>query len=753
MPLERFTYERERAAFYERGSVDEIDWRDLARSINRRKWSIAFLTFVLTALIVGLLTQVTQRYTAESLVGIDARRFQAVDIKDVVSSLPVDVTVVNSEIEIVRSRALAERVVRHLRLMDDSEFNELLTPAKPDLVWRLHPRNSMPELWRMLVPTELGPEQILTLVLDKFLERLTVQPKGVSYVFSIQFVSEDAAKAALIANTISDFYIAEQEDIKREGTRRANAWLEERVAESLDRVQLLDREVDKYRQEAGLIRGPNTYVSEQQLSELNTQLVLARTRRAETEARHRQVSSLISGAGRLEATSEVLASPLIQRLREKEAEIQRNESQLTETYGPRHPKVVNNQAEIRDLRRLITEEMRKIASGLANEVDIARANEQALVQAVSGLERRAAEIQQAEIKMNQLQRDADAARSLYSTFLARLNETAAQTGFQRSDSRILTRASPPEKPTFPNLPLLGAAAFLGSLLIVGVMSVIREHSDSRLHSAEQIDRLIGLPTVALLPRLGRRQQTGDYVIANPRSDYVESIQGLLASLRMMDPKPCRTVLITSALSGEGKSLLAVSMARIAARSGRRVALIDADLRAPRLHSLLGVAGDHGLADVLAGASDVPHLYTDDDTGLRFLPAGGDKGHPADLLARPKAKEILAAIAADYDLVIIDSPPVLSAIDAQLLGQLADRTIYVLQWGKTSREIAQTALRLLYEAGARLGGVALSKVELGKYGRYGPARSVSPVARPLTAVARTGFLPLEKTLENSNDVPR
>jgi capsular exopolysaccharide synthesis family protein len=465
------------------------------------------------------------------------------------------------------------------------------------------------------------------------------------------------------------------------------------------------------------------------------------------------VNSLLGGASRLDATSEVLASPLIQRLREKEAEIQRNESQLTETYGPRHPKVVNNQAEIRDLRRLIAEEIRKIAAGLANELDIARANEQTLVQVVSDLERRAAEIQQAEIKMNELQREADAVRSLYGTFLGRLNETAAQTGFQRPDSRILTRAGPPEKPSFPNLPLFGAAAFLGSFLLVGVGSIVHERSERRFRSAEQIDRLIGLPTVALLPRLTRRQQTGDFVIANPRSAYAESIHGLLAGLRMMDPAPSKTILVTSALSGEGKSLLAVSMARIAAQAGRRVALIDADLRAPRLHALLGVARDPGLADVLAGQIGSVEPHIDGVTGLRFLAAGGDIGHPADLLARPKAKELLAALAAEYDLIIIDSPPVLSAIDAQLLGQLADRTIFVVQWGKTSRDVAQTALRLLYDAGARLGGIALSKVDLRKYGRYGHPRTVAPLARSLAPAAHAGLLPLEKSLRNSNNITR
>jgi len=759
MTFDRITSDRERvpfldrASFPDRESADEIDWRDLVRSINRSKWWIATLSLALAVLIVGALAQFSPRYTAEALVGIDVRRFQAVDIKDVVSTLPADVTVFNSEVEIARSRALAEKVVQKLNLMGDPEFNEQLVPANPSLPWRLNPRHVAPELWRQMFPPPTEPDRIRTLVVDKFLERLSVQPKATSYVFSIQFISENAAKAALIANTIADIYISEQEDIKREGNRRANTWLEERVGEMLAQVQVLDRNVDMYRQEAGLIRGRNTYVSEQQLAELNSQLVLAKSRRAEAEARHRQVSSLIGGKSRLDATTEVLASPLIQRLREKEAEVQRNESQLLETYGPRHPKVVNNQAEMRDLRRLIDEETRKIAAGLANELDIARANEQSLMQSVAALERRAAEIQQAEIKMNELQREADAARALYETFLARLNETTSQTGFQRPDARIVTRAGAPEKPTFPNLPLFGGAALLGSFFVVSAASVIRQRASSRFQSVDQVDRMIGLPTVALLPRLSRAQQNGNHVIANPRSDYAEAIHGLLAGLRVTDPMPCRSVLITSALRGEGKSQLAVSMARIAAQTGRRVVLIDADLRDPRLHGLLGTSREHGLADMLAGPADGATLQTDDATGLRFLPAGGDRGHPADLLARPKVKEIISAFASDYDLVIIDSPPVLSAIDAQLLGQIADRTIFVLEWERTSRDAAEAALRLLYDAGTRLAGIALSKIDLRKSTRYGDVRSIAGAAGSVGQAGRAASLKLEKPLGNTNHVAR
>ncbi|MFO1188626.1 MAG: polysaccharide biosynthesis tyrosine autokinase [Alphaproteobacteria bacterium] len=759
MTFDRITSDRERVPFLDRAPfpdrepADEIDWRDLARSISRSKWWIASLSLTLTVLIVGILAQFSPRYTAETLVGIDVRRFQAVDIKDVVSTLPADVTVFNSEVEIARSRALAERVVQKLKLMDDPEFNELLVPANPSLPWQLDPRHVAPELWRQLFPPPTEPERILTLVVDKFLERLNVQPKATSYVFSIQFISENANQAALIANTIADIYISEQEDIKREGNRRANTWLEQRVSEMLAQVQVLDRNVDTYRQEAGLIRGRNTYVSEQQLAELNSQLVLAKSRRAEAEARYRQVTSLIGGKSRLDATTEVLASPLIQRLREKEAEVQRNESQLLETYGPKHPKVVNNQAEMRDLRRLIDDETRKIAAGLANELDIARANEQSLMQSVAALERRAAEIQQAEIKLNELQREADAARALYETFLARLNETTSQTGFQRPDARIVTRAGAPEKPTFPNLPLFGGAALLGSLFVVSAVSVIRQRTSSRFQSVDQVDRMTGLPTVALLPRLSKPQQTGDHVIADPRSDYAEAIHGLLAGLRIMDPAPCRSVLITSALRGEGKSQLAVSMARIAARTGRRVVLIDADLRDPRLHGLLGASRDQGLAELLAGQAAVATLQTDDVTGLQFLSAGGDQGHPADLLARPKAREIISAFAAEYDLVIIDSPPVLSAIDAQLLGQIADRTIFVLEWEKTSQEAAEAALRLLYDAGASLAGIALSKIDLRKSTRYGDVRSIAAATGSVGQSGRATSLKLEKPLGNANHIAR
>jgi len=727
MAGERMKKDRERIALDERAISDEIDWRELLGSLNRKKWGIAAATLALTALILGLLSQLSPRYTAEAVVGIDARRFQAVDIKDVVSNLPVDINVVNSEIEVVRSRALAEKVVAQLRLVEEPEFNEALAPQNPGILWRMHPRNLAPALWQEMLPTRDDPERTRTLAVDKFLERLSVQPKGVSYIFAIRFVARDPAMAATIVNTLTDLYIAEQEEVKREGNRRANAWLEERVQQMLGQVQTLERRIDAYRQGAGLIQGRNSYVSEQQLAELNTQLVLAKSRRAEAEARYAQVRSLLNGSGQFEATTEVLASPLIQSLREKEAEVLRNESQLSETYGPRHPKILNNQAELRDLRRLIAEEIRKIADGLANELAIARASEENLARTVGALEQRAGEIQQAEIGLNELQREADAARALYETFLTRLNETTAQTGFQRPDARIVTRANPPEKPTFPNMPLLGTAAFLGALILAVVGALVLEGRGRVFRSARHVERLLGLPTVALVPRLPRRRQTADHVLADPRSAYAESIHGILASLRVMDDSPQRSVLITSAVAGEGKSLLALSLARVAARSGRRVLLVDGDLRAPRIHGLLGLSREGGLSELLAGDADAATLRTDAATGLHVLTAGADRGHPADLLARPATKAALDAMAARYDLVVFDSPPVLAAVDALLLCRIADRTFYLVQWERTPVDTAQAGLRLLNEADARTGGVILSKVDLRRYARYGDAGAVVSVS--------------------------
>jgi capsular exopolysaccharide synthesis family protein len=272
---------------------------------------------------------------------------------------------------------------------------------------------------------------------------------------------------------------------------------------------------------------------------------------------------------------------------------------------------------------------------------------------------------------------------------------------------------------------LVASLVLGTLL---VFVVERWDSGYGFRSADEIQSALGLRALALVPDLSRRETNGasaeDYIVQKPNSSYAEALQRIRTSLFLADgERPPKTVLVTSSLPLEGKSAIAVSLARQSARSGLKVILVDADLRRPRLHEVLGLANQNGLSEVLTGrVSPEAAIKHDERSGLDFLPAGVGVVSPPDLLRTSTMRILLEEMGAYYDLVILDSPPVGAVSDGLTLAGIVDKSIYVVRWEQTARNVVLAGMRQMFEAGADIAGVVLSRVDVKKHARYGYADS-------------------------------
>ncbi len=720
------------------GRSEEIDLRELIMSLRRRKLMVFTLTTLLTLLAFIVVREVPPTYTAESLVLIETGRTQVLDIEKVVSGIPVNAATVESEVEVLQSRTFASKVVDRLNLINEPELNPAARQAGKVYDFDLKDRATnwlrsvLPEGLAGLIGGKVEPTVITngqgeserSHVIDAFLDRLDVQPRGQSLVLAIRYNSHIPEMAARIANTVADLYVSSQLDIKFEETQRANAWLRERVDELRQQVAEGDQKVASYRKKSGLIEGKGSYVTSQQLSELNTQLVLARTKRAETEARYAQAKSLLGKPGGLESAPEVLSSTLIQRLREQEVETVRKMSQLATNYGDKHPKMINVRADLADLRAKIQEELKKIVSGMENEVKVAKARERALQSSVRKLETKAADISQSEVRLRELQREADATRTLFQTFLARYKETTAQEDLQQPDARVVSHSFTPEKPTSPNIPQVVAAAFVASLLGVVLLVLYIERPSRCFRTTEQIERATGMYALSLVPKLPRlpSRRREDFLVKNPKSAFAEAIRTLCtAHLMARSNRPVKTVMFTSSIHNEGKTTTSLSLARYAARVGHKTLLIDCDLRRPSLFKAIPGTDKSGLVEILTGEKEFADcMRIDEPTGLHFLPAGGEVFNPAELLNSPGMREFLEAQSAEYDLVVLDSPPVLAVSDARLLAPIVDEIIFVVQWERTRRDIAMAGLRQITETEGHIGGIVLTQVDVKKHGLYGYA---------------------------------
>lgn len=736
LPAPETVRSTEARRFLFRAQADEIDLRALFRKIWRRKTVLLSVTVLGTVVAALILLQLTPQYTAVSTVMVDPRESKVVNVEAVLSGLPADMETIESEIEVLRSRGLAERVIKKLKLYEDSEFNTRLKP--PGLMSGIRefltPRNLLPDpvLDMLSIPRNVAPvteEQLLekerVAIIDALLDRLEVERVGRSRVIEIGVSHPDPARAAATANTVADLYIVEQLEAKFDATRRATEWLNERLISLRADVEETERAVEAFRKASGLVEGKGVTLASQQAVELNSQLIVARSARAEADARLQQVQGLLRNSGDLNSVAEVLSSPLIQQLRGQEAEIQRHAAELSQEFGQKHPKMLNIRAEIDDLKGKIAGEVNKIVQGLRNEVAVARARENEMIQGMRRLETQVAALNQREVQLRALQREANANRALYETFLNRFKETSEQQEFQRPDARIISKADTPNAPSAPRKKLLLLLAVVLSASAGVALVFLLEALDKGFRSMEEIESLTGVPALGLVPSLGSLATIGkepqDIVLERPNSAYGESIRALHASILLSNvDSPPKTVMFTSSLPGEGKTSLSISLARLVARNGgKRVLLMDCDLRRPLVHRHLGIDNDRGLVQIMSeGAQLEDVLQRDEASGAYVLTSGGSPPNPTDIIASEHFSRLLETLKSAFDLIVIDSSPVLAVSDSRVLSRFVDKTIFVVRWVETRREVAQMGLKQVVESGCDLAGVVLSMVNVKKHSRYG-----------------------------------
>jgi exopolysaccharide transport family protein len=720
----------------------EIDVRELLRRIWRRRVVLAGSIVTLLIVTIIVTSQMTARYTAVSKVMLDPRRTQTVNIEAVVSGLPQDIETLESEMEVLNSRALADRVVTKLRLDRNAEFNDTLKPK--GLLAMLSPRVWLPDdVLDFLAPRrhaqEFSASETEALerarTVENLLDRVKVTLVGRSRVMEIAAVSEDPKLASEIANAFADLYIVEQLEAKFEATRRATEWLNERLSSLRTRVEISERAVEDFRRTHGLIEGKGVTAASQQISELNSQIILARTKRAEAEARLRQVEQLLRSSAGADSVAEVLASPLIGKLREQEAEVQRKAAEMSQEFGERHPKIINIQAEIRDLQAKIRAEVNKVVLGLKNELTVAEVREKSLERDMSQLESRAAVLNTNDVQLRALQREATANRSLYETFLGRFKETSAQQDLQQPDARILSSADTPFEPSFPKTRMFLAVAFVAGVLVGLALIALIEHLDNGFRSMEEVEQLMGVSALGLVPVLtgpaATRKPPQDFILEKPISAFGESIRAVHAGLLLSNvDAPPRTVLVTSSLPEEGKTSVSLSLTRLIARmGGKKTVIIDCDLRRPSVHGRIGLSQTPGLVEYLAGEASLEDvLQVDEPSGARVITAGRSSVNPMDLLASEHFKGMLRKLTESFEMVILDSSPVMAVSDSRILARLVDKTIFVVRWSETRREVAMMGLKQIVEAGASVAGVVLSMVNVKKHAAYGYGDSGSYYGR-------------------------
>ncbi|MBA4339497.1 MAG: lipopolysaccharide biosynthesis protein [Hyphomonas sp.] len=553
-------------------------------------------------------------------------------------------------------------------------------------------------------------------------DKVSVSRVGTTYLITVTVSSVSPETAARLADEIAEQYRVQQLEEKFEATRKATEWLSERVSGLREEVEEKERRVESYRAESGLLAAQGATLTEQQIAYLTTQkatlqLDLDRAR-ARAESVRRQMAS---GAG-ADGVTEVLQSQVISDLKTQRAIINRRVSELETKLGPQHPELISARNEAADIDRQINAEVSRIAGNIENELKVA----QAQISSIQGeIGRSTYELRgnnQALVRLRELERDADTSRILLEEFLTRSKQTGEQDALITADANILSRASVPDSPSSPKKLLNLIIGCLLGAIIGGGLALLAEMFDMKISSTEDVERKLGANPIGSVPLIRTASFLGlsqtnpaDYLVENPLSAYAESIRYLRAAIAFSDlDSETKTVAICSSLPDEGKTSLTLSLGRMSAMSGSRTLVIDGDFRRRQLTETAGLKPDIGFVEHLFGAGQLSDaIVKDRKTMLDILPLSQNGHTPHDVFGTRAFDDLLQRLRSMYDLILIDTGPLLLMAEARVVAGKADKTILVVRWRHSARSAARQSLTLLRNFKADVLGVTLNMVDLNR----------------------------------------
>ena len=651
------------------GDAGVFRFSDLLRvGAQRLALILTTATVIVAATIIALLLW-PSTYSASTLVMLDQRVNNIAQNSSTLSALPTDPVSVQNQIQILTSRDLAARVIADLKLYEDPEF------AKPDAI--------------------TGEMPSADAVIDNFEKHLTATAVGLSTTIEVTFKSSDAAKAARIANAVAAAYLADQVNYQDEATRETTSWLLDRIHSLARQVQGAEMAVQQYRAQNDLsdTEGGTSLIDQQLIAE-NAALVQAKSDLAQKQAVSSHVNSMIA-SGQGADVSQVVSSPLIIQLRTQEADVMRQEAQLSSKYGPRHPKMVDIESQKQNLQDKIVQEATRIGGSAANDVAVARANVGSLAASLKALEKNASADSLKRVKLKALEANALSTRTMYEAFVTRLRETQGSVGLP--NARVISTAAVPAHPSSPKRTLIAAASIPVGLLIGLLLALLAERANpvteyrtqsrwqpapATAMAAPVVDPLRGATVLGDIPDY-KALRAADVVTDKPQDIYSRSVDALLTRLAPRG-NGGKVIALTAADQSEGRTALAAALARAATQRGLRAIVIDSDFQMPRMAQAMGLhQGDLGLQDVLSGTSPLSQSLARDTRTSAFLlsPARLHAPNAQFLSALP---QLIAYLKRSFDLVIVDCPAPGMASASRCFLPLSDAAVLLVRWQSTPR---------------------------------------------------------------------
>ena len=749
--------------------TDFIDFDRLLGAVRRQVWLILAGLLIGVLLGIAYLVSAVPLYTASSDILIDKGQSKLVDELSAASGVFQDEAEMLSQVELMKSAQLARSVAANLKLLDNPAF----LAGNPSLIGTAvgGVKALVDGALGNLLPTsgaEAAAGDPMEDAVATLQDNLAVERVGRTYVLRLSYTSADAGLAARIARGYGEAYLDDQLQAKYDASKRASGWLQDRIAELRQQSFDADLAVQTFRNQNGLISSGNQLVSEQQLSEITSQLIKTQGDTAEAKARLDQIQGILK-SGRTDAVvNDALASTTISTMRDKYLDASRREAEITRKLGPNHIQAVRLRSEMGEYQRLIFEELGRIAESYQSTYNVAQSRQTSLEASVAKLVGVNANNNTTQVQLRQLERESDTFKTLYDNFLQRFQQTVQQQSFPVNDARVITPASVPEKPSFPRKPLVLALFMVLGLGAGSGLGALREYRDRFFRTGDQVRSELGTEFIGFTPiiaasrakpaprgdkagkagggageglgegageeaggNLWRAASMGGHVRQHPLSSFAETLRNVKVAADMGLPdRQSKVIGVVSCLPSEGKSTLSANLGNLLAMQGSRVLLVDGDLRNPGLTRNLDRKPDNGLIEAVLGPVKVEDVLRWDGSGrLAVLPTILKRrvSHTSELLASPGMAKILAEARQTFDYIVVDLPPVGPVVDAKAFAHRVDAFLFVVEWGRTSRQLVRSIMTANPVFHEKCLGVILNKSDEAKmklYRAYGSSEYYS-----------------------------
>ena len=728
---------------YQVAEADEgLDIRAYWRVIQKRRWTILSILLITFASVLIVTIKEKPVYRANTLLEIEKENPNIPTVQELFQLEDVSDNYLETQYKVLQSDTLARRVIDELHLDQVQEFN----PPKGEWFWKSTHAAARED------GSVVDPETEQA-VLVRFNDRLSVEPVRRSRLVQVSFESQDPSVAAKALNALASNYIQENLEGRWDDAQKASEWLSQQLQTFKAKLEKSEDDLQDYAQNNGLLfleteKGDTENIVDERLRQLQDELTKAQADRYTKESLYRLVQ-----AGDYSSLPGVVDNKLMQDLTERLADLQREQAALTPTFTSDYPKVKQIQSQIDDTQRMLNQERKRAAQGIVDDYQAAVRREALVRDAFDQQQQQANLVAARAVQYNILKREVDTNKQLYEGLLQRLKEAGVSAGMNASNIRIVDKAVPPTKPVSPRPVLnLGLALLLGLGCGVGV-AFLQEHWDNTLKNSDDIERLLRVPALALIPSRDSLNDTSAGVYGQPHqtltlpngngkhsplqklsgkawiridgngtqhSALSEAFRGLRTSVLLSAAgRPPRSLTFVSAEPGEGKTTVASNLAISLAQLGKRVLLIDGDMRRPCVHKLFDIENhSQGLVTYLTGEQDWRQLVR--PTGmanLDCLVCGPVPPNPSELLSSDRMQLLIREAMEQYQFVLVDAPPLLNVADGRILATMVEGAILVVRGGFTPRELAQQAQLHIRDVGAHLIGVVLNDVDVRQNGYY------------------------------------